>query len=369
MAFDTTRSGRRPRVLSVIGARPEIIQAAPVSAALADVADEILVHTGQHYDASMSSEQIHATRLPEPDHNLGVGSRTRDDQLLIGRLRLVELMQRERPDVVLVRGDTNATLAGARAAAELGIPLIHVEAGLRSYRDDMPEEANRIETDVLADLLCVPVASACDTLRREGVGGQIYLTGDPLCDLLQTWRERIVPERGDYVLATVHRNYNTDDPGRLAQVLECLGRAPCRVVLPAHPRLTSRLDFWNLALPDNVEAIAPVTYPRMLELERGARAIATDSGGVQREAYLWGVPCVTLREETEWTDTVELGWNTLVGVDADRFAEAVHRPSPLERPPIFGDGHAAPRIAALVAKLGAASRDDREPDSAAEMPR
>lgn len=371
MAHETPRSGRRPRVLSVIGARPEIIQAAPVSAALADIADEILVHTGQHYDAALSQRQIHATRLPQPDHNLGIGSRSRDDQLLVGRVRLVELIHREHPDVVLVRGDTNATLAGARAAVETGLPLVHVEAGLRSYRDDMPEEANRVETDELADLLCAPVASACDTLRDAGVEGSVYLTGDPLCDVLEAWRDHVVPASGEYVLATVHRNYNTDDPARLAQVMACLARSPWRVVLPAHPRLRSRLESGQVEVPANVELADPVLYPRMLELERGAVAIATDSGGVQREAYLWGVPCVTLREETEWTDTVDSGWNTLVGVDAERFEDALRRPPPTERPPIFGDGRASQRIAALTVDFAAgaarARSNGREPGRPAEV--
>jgi UDP-N-acetylglucosamine 2-epimerase len=342
---------RRPRVLSVIGARPEIIQAAPVCAALAAVADEVLVHTGQHYDEAMSGGQITATRLPRPDHNLGIGSRDRDEQLSLGQAGLLELIARERPHVVLVRGDTNATLAGARAAASAGVPLVHVEAGLRSYRDDMPEEANRIETDRLSDLLCAPVPGACSTLSNEGVAGAIHLTGDPLCDALRSWSSRIRPVAGDYVLATVHRNYNTDDPARLQAVLDCLGRSPWPVVLPAHPRLRARLTAWELELPGGLRVIDPVTYPRMLALERGARAVATDSGGVQREAYLWGVRCLTLREETEWSDTVTTGWNTLVGVDGDRFAEAIAQPAPSERPEIFGDGRAATRIAALTVAL------------------
>jgi UDP-N-acetylglucosamine 2-epimerase len=341
----------RPRVLSVIGARPEIIQAAAVSAALADVAEEILVHTGQHYDPALSERQIHATRLPEPHHNLGVGSGTREEQLLVGCDRLVDIIDLEQPDVVLVRGDTNATLAGARAAMRRELPLVHVEAGLRSYRDDMPEEANRVETDRLADLLCAPVRAACDTLRREGVSGDVQLTGDPLCDVLLSWADRVRPASGDYVLATVHRNYNTDDAERLEQVLRCLDQSPWPVVLPAHPRLTSRLRSARIEVPKRVRLVDPVTYPRMLELERGARCIATDSGGVQREAYLWGVPCITLREETEWTDTVTTGWNTLVGADPQRFADALRRRPPRERPRLFGDGRSAQRIAAHTVAL------------------
>ncbi|HSD77392.1 MAG TPA: UDP-N-acetylglucosamine 2-epimerase (non-hydrolyzing) [Solirubrobacteraceae bacterium] len=342
---------RRPLVLSVIGARPEIIQAAPVCAALRPVADEVLVHTGQHYDEAMSGAQILATRLPAPDHDLGVGSRPRDEQVDVGRRRLARLLRTVRPDAVVVRGDTNGTLSGTLAAVEAGVPLVHVEAGLRSYRDDMPEELNRVETDRRADLLLAPTRGAARNLEGEGVRGAVRVTGDPLCDILESWRARIAPETGEYVLATVHRNYNTDDPARLQAVLDCLGRSPWPVVFPVHPRTRTCLASPELRVPSNVRLVDPVPYTRMLALERGARVVATDSGGVQREAYLWGVPCVTLREETEWIDTVEAGWNTLVAADPDRFAEAVRRPAPRERPPVFGDGHAAERIAAAVVGL------------------
>jgi UDP-N-acetylglucosamine 2-epimerase len=356
LPIDLNRSGSpqaegvvRPRVLSVIGARPEIIQAAPVCEALAPLAEEILVHTGQHYDEAMSESQILATNLPRPHHNLGVGSRARDEQVELAQERLEELIAAERPDAVIVRGDTNATLSGARAATAAGVPLIHVEAGLRSHRADMPEEYNRIETDKLAQVLCAPSPGARRNLEAEGVGGEIHVTGDPLCDMLERWRAHVQPAGGgDYVLATVHRNYNTDTPERLGAVLACLARSPLPVLMPLHPRTRACIDSWGLTAPSNVELIDPVPYTRMLELERGANAIATDSGGVQREAYLWGVRCVTLREETEWTDTVEAGWNTIVGCDPDAFAAALSSPLPDERPAIFGDGHAAQRIAQVV---------------------
>jgi UDP-N-acetylglucosamine 2-epimerase len=341
-----------PRVISVIGARPEIIQAAPVCEALAGVVEEILVHTGQHYDDAMSESQILATRMPRPDHNLGIGSRSREEQLALAQSRLEGLIDRERPAAVIVRGDTNATLSGARAAAAAGVPLVHIEAGLRSRRLDMPEEHNRIETDRLSQVLCAPTPGARENLVAEGIGGEVHVTGDPLCDTLESWREQVQPAgEGDYVLATVHRNYNTDDPDRLALVLECLGRSKLPVIMPLHPRTRARIDAWNLEVPDVIELIGPVPYTRMLELERGAGAIATDSGGVQREAYLWGVRCLTLREETEWTDTVQTGWNTIVGVDPDAFEAALATPLPQQRPPIFGDGHAARRIAQIVAEL------------------
>ncbi len=340
-----------PRVISVIGARPEIIQAARVSAAFDGIVDEILVHTGQHYDEKMSEGQIVATRLPRPDYNLAVGSLPPAEQVGLAQQRLTELIAAERPDAVLVRGDTNATLSGARAASQSGVALVHVEAGLRSRRMDMPEEFNRIETDRLSDLLLAPTEGAKANLISERLRGEIHVTGDPLCDMLESWRDKVTPASGQYLLATVHRNYNTDDPERLRSVLECLSRSPWTVVFPVHPRTRARMQAWDVDVPVNVELIEPVSYTRMLELERGAQAIATDSGGVQREAYLWGVRCVTLREETEWVDTVQTGWNTLVGVDPAAFEAALHSPLPAERPAIFGDGNAAARIAQIVAEF------------------
>lgn len=337
-------------MISVISSRPEIIQAAPVCAALRGLVDELLVHTGQHYDEAMSDGQILATRLPRPDFNLAVGSLPRAKQVALGQERLAALIEAERPDAVLVRGDTNGTLSGALAAAEAGVTLIHIEAGLRSRRMDMPEEHNRIETDRLADVLLAPTDGARRNLLSEGVRGKIHVTGDPLCDILESWRDRVVPAGGEYLLATVHRNYNTDDPVRLKAVLDCLSRSPWRVVFPVHPRTRARILEWGLSIPGNVDVVDPVPYTRMLELERGARAIATDSGGVQREAYLWGVRCLTLREETEWVDTVQAGWNAIVGIDADAFEEALNRPLPMERPTIFGDGDASGRIALIVAE-------------------
>jgi UDP-GlcNAc3NAcA epimerase len=215
----------------------------------------------------------------------------------------------------------------------------------------MPEEHNRIETDRLSDLLLAPTPGARANLIAEGVAGRVEVTGDPLCDTLERSRADIVPAEGEYLLATVHRNYNTDAPERLQLVLDCLARSPWRVIFPVHPRTRGALATWKLTVPGNIDLVDPVDYTRMLELERGAQTIATDSGGVQREAYLWGVPCVTLREETEWVDTVTAGWNTLVGVDPEAFAAALDRPRPKQRPNIFGDGRAAHRIAELVVEL------------------
>lgn len=341
----------RPRLLSVIGARPEIIQAAPVSAALTTHVDEILVHTGQHYDPEMSGLQIADLQLPVPDYNLGVGSLPDREQIDATTGGLTDLIGELRPDGVLVRGDTNATLAGARAAKRHDLPLFHVEAGLRSFRNDMPEERNRIETDKLSDVLFPPSEGAKRQLEVEGIEGIIHVVGDPMADVLLSTRERLpaATEGEPYILATVHRNYNTDDPARLKAVMACLGSVDVKVILPLHPRTRAALQRDELTPPPNVELRDPVTYSQMLMLERGAVAIATDSGGVQREAYNWAVPCITLREETEWVDTVTTGWNTLVGADADHFRTAFERERPTEHPPIFGDGHAAEHIAAHVA--------------------
>jgi UDP-GlcNAc3NAcA epimerase len=338
------------KILSVIGSRPEIVQAAPLSLAFTSCVEEILVHTGQHYDPGMSDLQIADLRLPLPEFNLGVGSLPGDAAVIVAEERIGKVIASREPDAVLVRGDTHATIAGARAAAAAGVPLIHVEAGLRSYREDMPEEANRIETDELSDVLFAPCEHARDVLVEEGVRGTVHVTGDVLADVLLATRGRL-PERGEegeYLLATAHRNYNTDSAERLAAVLGCLGAAGCRVIFPLHPRTRKSIETWDLRVPDNVELRDPVTYTEMLVLERDAAAIATDSGGVQREAYLWGVPCITMREETEWIETVSTGWNTLVGVDAEKFVGALAKPLPRERPPIFGDGRAAERIAELT---------------------
>ena len=339
-----------PRIVSIIGSRPEIVQAAPLSLAFSTCVEEILVHTGQHYDPGMSDLQIADLRLPLPEFNLGVGSLPNSAGVAVAEDRIARVIESRSPDAVLVRGDTNATIAGARAAVAAGIPLLHVESGLRSYRDDMPEEANRIETDRLSDLLFAPCEHAREVLIDEGVEGIVHVTGDVLADVLLATRSRLPEgtEEGEYVLATAHRNYNTDSAERLGAVLDCLAAAECRVIFPLHPRTRKSIETWNLEIPANVEVRDPLTYTQMLVLERGARAIATDSGGVQREAYLWGVPCITMREETEWIETVSTGWNTLVGVDAEKFRAALATPLPAERPPIFGDGNAAKRIAELT---------------------
>jgi UDP-N-acetylglucosamine 2-epimerase len=328
-----------------------VIQAAPLSRALAARVREVLVNTGQHYDWAMDQGQLQDVALRQPEYNLQVGSRPDEEQLTVAATRIAKVIDDERPDVVLVRGDTNSTLAGARAATACGVPVVHVEAGLRSHRTDMPEERNRVETDALARILCAPTEAAQANLRREGVPGETFLTGDVLYDLLLRVRGTLRPsgEARPYALATIHRNYNTDSDERLADALACLGVVPYRVIFPIHPRTRRRLDEGSFDIPANVEVREPVTYLRMLELEREAEVVLTDSGGVQREAYMLGRRCITLRDETEWVETVEAGWNVVTGLNPAAVTAALRAGLPDTRPPIFGDGRASERITQLVA--------------------
>ncbi|MCH8948870.1 MAG: UDP-N-acetylglucosamine 2-epimerase (non-hydrolyzing) [Chloroflexi bacterium] len=348
------------KVVTVAGARPQFIKAAAFSAALrAQRIEEALVHTGQHYDDELSAVFFQALELPEPRHRLGVGSGPHGEQT--GRMleRLEPVLQEEAPDWVVVFGDTNSTLAGALAAAKLGLPLAHVEAGLRSFNRTMPEEINRIVTDHCSDLLFCPTQTAFDQLSREGLAERARLTGDIMYDaLLQHLPlieertdviERLKLHPKEYVLATVHRAANTDDPAALGRILEALALLDEPVVFPIHPRARAALVAANLEPAPNVRVIEPVGYLEMLALERSARVVLTDSGGVQKEAYLLGVPCVTLREETEWPETCGGGWNVLAGTEPARIVEAAQRPEPTGEPAaLFGDGHAAQRMVELL---------------------
>ncbi len=345
-----------------MGARPEFIQAAPVSRALReDGHHEILVHTGQHYDYQMSQAFFDELGIPAPDFNLEVGSGPHGRQTGEMLIRLEEVLLATRPDWVIVRGDTNSTLAGALAASKLHIPIAHIEAGERSFDRRMPEEINRLATDRLSDLhLCVS-QTAVRNLAAEGITASVHWVGDVMLDaLLQNRplaRQRsgvlarlgLVP-RG-YALVTVHRAANTDDPERLRQIVQALNRVPETIVFPVHPRTRKALARLGAEFAAHVRLIEPVGYYDMMMLEENARLVATDSGGVQREAYFLGVPCLTLREETEWVETVTVGWNKLVGVEPARVVEAWFTfTPPTERPPIYGDGKAAQRIAHILAQ-------------------
>jgi UDP-GlcNAc3NAcA epimerase len=359
------------RVASVLGARPQFIKAAVVSQALRAVSgvQEVFVHTGQHYDDKMSRVFFEELELPEPDYHLGVGSGTHGAQT--GRMleRVEEVLLRERPDCVLVYGDTNSTLAGALAAAKLHIPVAHVEAGLRSFNRRMPEEINRVLTDHASDLLFAPTDTAVANLQREGIPEErIHLVGDVMYDAALYYgrkaeqNSRILERLGlrprGYVLATVHRAENTDDPRRLEAIIgglvEVSGEVP--VIFPVHPR-TRRAIETNGLLSErkgNLRMIPPVGYLDMIVLERHARLIATDSGGVQKEAFFYRVPCVTLREETEWVELVELGWNYLVPLtDAGAVRDGIMARLDVrgEEAELYGDGRAALRVARIVAEV------------------
>lgn len=346
------------QVLTVVGARPQFIKSGPVSRALrAAGMGETLVHTGQHYDLNMSDIFFDALGLTSPDHHLNIGSGSHGEQT--GRMlaSIEAVVQSSPPDVLLVYGDTNSTLAGALAAAKLHIPVAHVEAGLRSFNRRMPEEINRVMTDHLADLLFCPTDIAVDHLRNEGVTTGVHQVGDVMKDALDYWMQQQSTcepptdnlEPGSYYLATVHRAENVDQPNRLLQIIDALETLDAPVVLPLHPRTRNALKGLDTSTNDAIRWIDPVGYVEMLNLERGAKAILTDSGGVQKESYMMGIPCITLRDETEWTETVDAGWNTLVGADTRRIRDAaLSLRRPTERPALFGDGHASTRIVALT---------------------
>ncbi len=348
------------RVLSVVGNRPQFIKSAPLSVALREAGiDEIVVHTGQHYDRELSQVFFDELALAAPQHELGL--QTADPDAMCPRV--LEVMQLENPDAVLVYGDTNSTLAGAQAAAAAGIPLAHVEAGLRSGDLAMPEERNRIEVDRLSALLFAPDERSRDTLEAEGVEGRIEIVGDVMADASFRFapiaRERsqalelfgVEPRR--FLLVTIHREANVQ-PDRLRRIVEGLNRvAQEAIVFPAHPRTRAALGEIR---PRLFEITDPLGYLDLAALASQARVIVTDSGGLQKEAYWYRVPCVTLRPSTEWVDTVELGANVLVDDDPDRIAEAVSSAQmPHDLPQLYGDGHASERIAhALVDSLSRA---------------
>jgi len=358
------------KVLTVVGARPQFVKAAVVSRALARREDvrETILHTGQHFDRALSEVFFQELGIPEPAYNLGIGGGTHGQNT--GRMLegIERVLLDERPNWVLVYGDTDSTLAGALAAVKLHLPVAHVEAGLRSFNRRMPEEINRVLTDHAADLLLAPTPTAVENLRREGlpearvrwVGDVMYdaaLHFGRLADRASTVLERLGLEPRGYVLATVHRAENTDDPARLQAVFEGLSRvaAELPVVLPLHPRTRKALERlgWLERARERLRLIEPVGYLDMVALEKNARLIATDSGGVQKEAYFFGVPCVTLRDETEWVELVEAGWNILAPPsDAKAVADTIRahmdsRGAPVEA---YGDGHAAERIVSELTK-------------------
>ncbi len=346
------------KVLTIVGARPQFVKAAMVSRALRQQGSEYLVHTGQHYDENMSDIFFEELDLPKADVNLGVGSGTHAEQTAAMLVGIERSALAEQPDWILVYGDTNSTLAGALVAAKLHIPLAHVEAGLRSFNRDMPEEINRVLCDHVSDILFCPTAQAVENLATEGIRRGVHCVGDVMCDALTHFlglaRQRrpsgLDADLGRYVLLTIHRPVNTDSPQNLAAIFAALQRLTLRVIFPVHPRTRQALQRLGLAIPVNVQLIEPVGYLDMLALESRADCILTDSGGIQKEAYWLGVRCVTLRDETEWVETVQMGWNRLTGADSEAIVTAVSEWYPAqERLPVYGDGHASERIVEILA--------------------
>ncbi len=356
----------RVRVVTVLGARPQFVKAAVVSAAFAGSGvDETIVHTGQHFDARMSDVFFEELGLAAPRHHLGIGGLSHG--AMTGRMleALEELLVADRPDWVLVYGDTNSTLAAALAASKLHVPVAHVEAGMRSFNRRMPEEVNRVLTDHVSRLLLVTSEAPARLLEREGITEGVHVVGDVMLDAQHAYadsarrtgvRARLGLTDGGYGVVTWHRAENTDDRNRLRSVATALREVAAHVplVLPLHPRTRAALDAAGERIDaPGLRTIEPIGYLEMQDLEAGAALILTDSGGVQKEALYHAVPCVTMRDETEWTETVELGWNSLVGADAEAIVAATRaaldRGPPQQEPPsVYGDGRAAQRIAALL---------------------
>jgi UDP-N-acetylglucosamine 2-epimerase len=356
------------KIVTVVGARPQFIKAAPVCRALREAGHtEYLAHTGQHYDYGMSQVFFDELGIPQPDINLEIGSGSHGRQTGQMLIRLEEILLAERPDWTLVYGDTNSTLAGALAAVKLRIPVAHVEAGLRSFNREMPEEHNRVLTDHVAELLFCPTQTAVDHLGKEGITAGVYLVGDTMYDAVLQFsalaqeRSAILDRLGvkpkGYLLATVHRPCNTDVPENLRDILAAFAEIAEPVIFPVHPRTRKKIEALGLAAGTGAAAnprmIEPVGYLDMLALQQNARMILTDSGGIQKEAYWLGVPCVTLRTETEWVETVAAGWNVVVGAERERIMQAVcgFMP-PAARPRVYGDGCAAGHIVRLLHKEG-----------------
>jgi UDP-N-acetylglucosamine 2-epimerase (non-hydrolysing)/UDP-GlcNAc3NAcA epimerase len=351
------------RVVTVIGNRPQFVKAAAVSRRLRAGHDELLVHTGQHHDDELSTIFVEELGVPRPERELGVHGGTNTEQTARMLAALGPLLADERPDVVLVYGDTNSTLAGGLAAAQAGLPVAHVEAGMRSFDRAMPEELNRVLTDHLSDLLLCPSETAVENLAREHVAGRVELVGDVMVDVALLFQPRALADDGplaragvtpgEYTLVTAHRAGNVDDPARLRQLVDLLLALPLPAVLPMHPRTRARLEAagWLAELEDapRIRLQPPLGYVEFTALLARARAVLTDSGGVQKEAYLAGVPCVTLRDSTEWVETVDAGWNVLVDLDAEAALAALDGRPPAERPALYGDGQAGARVVAALA--------------------
>jgi len=347
------------KVANIIGARPQFIKCATVSRVIRERDDvgEVIIHTGQHYDKNMSEIFFNELEIPEPDINLGVGSGTHAVQTASMLSSLEDIFKETQPDWVLVYGDTNTTLAASLAAAKLGIRIAHVEAGLRSFNRNMPEEINRIVTDHVADILFAPTTIAMNLLEKEGLGGRSMLTGDVMYDSVlysmnlaeQKFEQKEIVPFEKFYLATVHRQENTDVQHRMESILQAFSKLDLPVVLPIHPRTKKTIS--NLEISSNIKLIEPVGYLEMLMLIRKSFKVLTDSGGLQKEAYFLNRPCITLRDETEWTETLENHWNLLAGVEVENILRSCNIQPSGPQGNFFGDGKAATKIVDMLLQL------------------
>jgi UDP-N-acetylglucosamine 2-epimerase (non-hydrolysing) len=348
------------KIVSIVGARPQFIKCAPVSKELRKKNHEILVHTGQHYDYELSKVFFDQLGIPAPDYNLEVGSASHGKQTGMMLVEIEKVLVDEKPDAVLVYGDTNSTLAGALASVKLHIPIGHVEAGLRSFDRTMPEEINRVLTDHASDLLFVPTQTAVNHLKNEGISQGVFLVGDVMYDVLKqsipiARKSQILKtlsiQPKEYYLATIHRPSNTDTLENLSTIIKVLFSADKQVIFPIHPRTKHFIKEHGLerSIGQNVKMISPVSYFDFLWLEQNAEKILTDSGGIQKESYLLKVPCITLRENTEWVETIEDGWNILVGTNKEKIRDAIQNFNPTgEQRELFGTGDASTKIVKIL---------------------
>lgn len=354
------------RIVTIIGARPQFIKTPLISQELKKFAKEIIVHTGQHYDDNMSDIFFHELKIPKPDYNLGVGSDTQGKQTAKMLEKIEEVLIKEKPDLVIIYGDTNSTVAGALAAAKLHITVAHVEAGMRSYNRRMPEEINRVVSDHISSLLFSPTRSSAEILKKEGITSGVYFVGDVMFDIQKKMQKsnlkmqneilkRLNLEKKKYLLATVHRQENTDIKENLENIFKAFEQIDESIIYPIHPRTKKYLKEykfinWIQKMP-RLHLVEPVGFLEMMVLEDNAKMILTDSGGVQKEAYWAKVPCITLRKETEWVETVQSGWNKLVGADVKKILRLVKNfPKQKIHHTYFGNGRAYIRIAGIIKK-------------------
>ena len=356
-------------IVTIVGARPQFIKAAVVSRAIKNktansqnIINESIIHTGQHYDPNMSDVFFEEMDIPKPAFNLDINGSSHGKMTGEMLISIEQVLSKLKPDWVLIYGDTNSTLAGALAAAKMDIPIAHVEAGLRSFNRQMPEEINRVVADHLSSLLLVPTQTATNNLTAEGITDNVVNVGDVMYDASLYYRKKanekssilnsLELEHGNYVLSTCHRAENTNDLIRLKNILESLAEisAEMPVVLPLHPRTNTVIEKNNLSyLTKTLKIIEPISFLDMIQLEESANAIVTDSGGVQKEAYFFKVPCITTRDETEWVETVDAGWNKIVGANKEKILDAFHsRKIDREWLELYGDGHAGEKILKLL---------------------